>query len=334
MVKKQKLISVTLLLILATTVVAGTLLVSGCGSDQFDRSELKGKIVFLSDREKDDWFQIYTMNANGLNVQKLMDLPGRVGAIDWDYNTNKIVMNLKSYQAHTICTVNADGTGFKNLGIEIEPSSTPRWSPNGDYILYAKSGITPADIYIVSPDGTGETWIGLGLSPQWSPDGSEIYYSYITDGKTSLWDIYNMPFPGQDIHQISVDDYESMAFAPSILGHRNITQSRAPKFNMSSEWSPAGDRIAYIAARRAEGNYDIYVMNVDGSARQRLTYHLSWDILPQWSPDGSKIAFSSEREGRNNIYIMNADGKRKTRITNPPGDDHLFAWLPNLSFTR
>ena len=70
------------------------------------------------------------------------------------------------------------------------------------------------------------------------------------------------------------------------------------------------------------GDREIYVMNSDGTGQTRLTKNAAMDTNPSWSPDGTKIAFSSEgflttgrRSGRTDIYVMNSDGGDLTRIT-------------------
>ena len=50
-------------------------------------------------------------------------------------------------------------------------------------------------------------------------------------------------------------------------------------------------------------------MNADGSGVVRLTDHSARDGEPAWSPDGQRIAFSSDRDGNYDIYVMNADGE-------------------------
>jgi Tol biopolymer transport system component/tetratricopeptide (TPR) repeat protein len=64
------------------------------------------------------------------------------------------------------------------------------------------------------------------------------------------------------------------------------------------------------------GNEEIYVMNRDGSGQRRLTNHPAADNTPAFSPDGSQIAFMSQRVGGFDIFVMNADGTGQRRLTN------------------
>jgi Tol biopolymer transport system component len=82
-------------------------------------------------------------------------------------------------------------------------------------------------------------------------------------------------------------------------------------------------------SNRDGGNYDIYVMNADGSEQTRLTTDPGIDEDPNWSPDGTKIAFNSIRDGNREIYVMNADGSEQTRLTTDPGSDDGPDWSPD-----
>src|SRR3954451_16005810 len=67
-------------------------------------------------------------------------------------------------------------------------------------------------------------------------------------------------------------------------------------------------------------------MNADGTAQTNLTNNPGGDATPTWSPDGAKIAFSSDRDGNSEIYTMNADGTGQTRLTNAPMTDIFPTW--------
>jgi Tol biopolymer transport system component len=67
-------------------------------------------------------------------------------------------------------------------------------------------------------------------------------------------------------------------------------------------------------------------MNANGTAQTRLTDSLGIDATPHWSPDGTQIVFSSNRDGNWEIYTMNADGSAQTRRTLHPANDTLPSW--------
>ena len=75
-------------------------------------------------------------------------------------------------------------------------------------------------------------------------------------------------------------------------------------------------KIVYQSSRGlADFRYNLYVMNTNEKKPIKLTKGPASDITPVWSPDGRKIAFSSDRDGDNEIYVMNADGTNPIQLT-------------------
>ncbi|MGD2158062.1 MAG: hypothetical protein PVG32_14395 [Anaerolineales bacterium] len=94
------------------------------------------------------------------------------------------------------------------------------------------------------------------------------------------------------------------------------------------------ERMLFTSLR--DGNYELFAMNLDGSAFCPLTAHVDDDYNASWSPDGLQIAFTSHRDGDYEIYRMNSDGTGLVRLTTTPGIDDNPDWSPNghqIAFT-
>jgi Tol biopolymer transport system component len=101
--------------------------------------------------------------------------------------------------------------------------------------------------------------------------------------------------------------------------------------------SPAESKILYLSDYVTEPrNLEIYVMEADGTDQTNITKNLASDYYPMWSPDGTKIAFTSYRNDEYGIWIMNADGSTPMKITTIFTDEDYPVWSPNgtkIAFT-
>ena len=112
-------------------------------------------------------------------------------------------------------------------------------------------------------------------------------------------------------------------FGPGLTG----TPTPVPTPTPAPGAAEAAGRIAFVSDR--DGNWDVYVMNADGSDVTRLTDAAAWDQWPSWSPDGMRIAFHSDRDESWDIYAMNADGSDVTRLTDDTASDLGPSWSPD-----
>ena len=78
---------------------------------------------------------------------------------------------------------------------------------------------------------------------------------------------------------------------------------------MDVDVSPDGRMLAFSLLG------DVYTMPITGGTPTRIAEGLAWEVQPRFSPDGQRIAFTSDRGGGDNIWIMNADGSDKRQLT-------------------
>ena len=208
-----------------------------------------------------------------------------------------------------IYAVNVNGTGVRRLTNHHESDSSPHYSPAANKIAFTSRRDGNNEIYVMNTDGTGVTRVtnnpASDSDPEFSPDGSRIVFASDRDGQT---EVYIMNADGTNQTRLTTTP-------PNVF---NISFSDDPTFK------PDGSRIAFVSTRDSnsstEGlNHEIYSMNPDGTGVARLTNARRRDGNPSYSPDGTRIAFFSERDGLNvrEIYVMSLVGSGDPiRLTN------------------
>jgi Tol biopolymer transport system component len=123
-----------------------------------------------------------------------------------------------------------------------------------------------------------------------------------------------------------------MAACSGGSGSRQSHDRQAPATSASEASVPRSGggsiSLSSLSGRIVFDNHDdVWVINADGTDLTRLT-HSEWpEFDPSWSPDGTRIAFRSERSGEPEIWVMNADGTNQRRLT----DGLSPAWSPDGS---
>jgi len=283
-------------------------------------STATGQIAFASDRDGNG--EIYVMNTDWSNQHNLTNHPAADWHPTWSPDGTRIAFCSVRDGNIEIYVMDGDGSNVRRLTNHIGLDQFPSWSPDGSHIAFVSNRDGNCGIYVMDADGANIRRLvqaNAGLTeyqqPAWSPDGTRIAFDSHLDG---LYEIYVVNSDGSNLRRLTYNP----CTGSELEGGCDHAYDEQPT------WAGDSARIAFISSR--DGNWEIYVMNADGTDQHNLTNHPADDWEPAWSPDGTQIAFVSVRDGNHEIYVMDADGSNVRNLTNHPAHDGSPAWSPVL----
>jgi Tol biopolymer transport system component len=292
------------------------------------------QLIFQSKRDGRGCDQIYSMNIDGSNLRMVSNGQGRTTCA-YFFKDGKKVLYASTfsggrecppepdrakgyvwplYPEYEIYTSTPDGKNIKNLTNSPGYDAEATVSPNGKKIIFTSD--RDGDIELYSMDTNGKnvkrltSEVGYDGGAFFSPDSKQIVYrrssqqtpEEIAKFKSLLAEHLVVP-TRLDIWVMNADG----------TNKRQITKLNAASF--APYFLPDGKRIIFCTNYfdpnrtnpRKQPNFDLAIVNIDGTGLERVTFNESFDGFPMFSPDGKKIVFASNRNdakpGDTNVFI-------------------------------
>ncbi len=259
-------------------------------------SDPTGKLVFQTNMGG----SIYTINVDGSHLQRITD--GMEPA--WSPDGQQIAFS-RWREPRGVWLIGTDGSNERRI-FDWSETRHPSWSPGGEQLVFSRQkggtssrqfcfrgrcftfpAITFWNLGIVSTaDGALSEPLpnaDTSQAPDWSPAGDRLVYDAV-----------------QGLRVDSTDGY---------LSYLITSDAR----DTGPAWSPDGSRVAFT--RYQHDHWEVYAVDADGRNVQRLTDtakkangQMASSVSPAWSPDGSYVAFLTDRTGKWEIWVMRANG--------------------------
>jgi Tol biopolymer transport system component len=294
------------------------------------------RLIFQAEREADNpFYQIYILSLETGDVTRVSPGTGKTTCSYFHPSENRVVFasthldpdavpkqkqefdlrasgKQRRYawdydETFDLFSAHPDGSDVKRLTDEPGYDAECAYSPDGRWIVFSSNRAAYpieklakvdqdratvdlsyfADIYLMQSDGTGVKRLtnepGYDGGPFFTPDGKRIVWRrFAEDGAVA--DVYTMALDGGDVHRIT--HFGAMSWAPY--------------------FHPSGDYLIFTSNILGFDNFELYVVDAAGKKEPvRVTGTDGFDGLPVFSPDGRKLAWTSNRttNGQSQIFI-------------------------------
>lgn len=228
-------------------------------------------------------------------------------------NGEWLAVNGTRHDLMNLFIVRPNGSDFKKI-TDFREDNLPYWSPDSKSLVLATTRDQPGHpkrIYVIDevpfvgrsekgrPLALANGWQIWGEHPSWSPDGQIVYKGCDNTVEPQQCGLFSVPSFGGSFTKLTSHDEDTAPVA-------------------------YGNKIAFMSNR--QGNWEIYIMNNDGSGVKRLTNNAANDGLPTWSPNGKTIAFVSNQGGPWAIWAMSPDGSNRRKLFDIGGGGLASDW--------
>ncbi len=292
------------------------------------------QLIFQSKRDGHGCDRIYSMNIDGTATKQISNGQGRTTCAYYFKGGKRVVYasthsggkdcppepdrskgyTWPVYADYELYTAKADGTDIKRLTNVPGYDAEATVSPDGKKIIFTSERDGDLDLYSMDIDGKNVKRLTDGLGYDggafYSPDSKMIVYRRSNPQTAEEVGLYK-GLLGQ--HLVVPTILEIWVMNADGSNKRRVTDLAAGSF--APFFTPDGKRIIFCTnhfdtqrgQRRGQPNFDLALINLDGTGLERVTFNETFDGFPIFSPNGKKLVFASNRNsskpGDTNVFI-------------------------------
>lgn len=316
------------------------------------------QLVFQSYRDGN--YHLWLINSDGSGLRQLTSGVYDDREPEWSADGRRIVFSSDRSGKYDVWQLQLKNSALQQLTFSRTENYQPALSPDGRQLAYV-AGNT---IRVRDSHGNDTVLVssrGMLSAPAFTKNGKQVSYFEYEHGRSGLFlatpatgATKKLSAPGEDIFPFKVTwskgkkflytadgkirwssagtaFADSVSFSVTLLLNRNAYPKKKRNFDdaapqrakgiMGPVVSPDGAAIAFTALG------DIWLLQ-EGAVR-RVTHDAAVDLDPAWSPDGTRLAFVSDRQGKADLWIHDITTGTDTRITDSPEDVMFPAWSPD-----
>jgi TolB protein len=260
------------------------------------------RIAFVSDRTGSK--EIWVMRWDGSDAQQLTSYKSIALSPAWSPDGQWLAFTSFLRGNPQLFILRPTQGYLKPLSTLPGVNSSPSFSPDGKLIAFAAGADGNTDIWVVPAEGgTPErltSTFGISTQPAWSPNGRQIVFTSTMGGSPQL---YVMDAEGTNVRRLTFED----------------------KFADEAAWAPDGVRVAYTTL--VDDSFQLAILDLRTNTRTVVAGPGN-NESPCWSPDGTILAFVSNRTGKRQIFITDPAGRPRQITTE--GNNLQPAWVAQV----